>query len=229
AGPKYKPEEDVNKKAAYINALGVPPANGINFPSHNIPLQLPSVPGKRFSRTDVVYRDTPLLSAIEQLAHTMKLNVIFDQQVVNMMRQQKVNVELRDVTYPHALEMILKTNMLMYAQLDARTIVVASDNPTSRMKYEPYSVRTFYIKNADIADVKTAIQGSLNTKSVTPVKQLNALIVRDTPANLELIESMINSIDKAKAELLIDINIYELSRNDLVSIGHHINPSDTNK
>lgn len=237
AGPKIKPEDDPNKKASFVTTsvdssgkpVTVPIANGMNFKSRNIPVQLPAVPGKRFSRTDVIYRDTPLLSAVEQLAQTMKLNVIFDQQVQNMMRAQKINVEMRDVTYPHAMEMILKTNNLMYAQLDTRTIVVASDNPTSRMKYEPYSVRTFYIKNADISDVKSAIQGSLATKSVTPIKQLNALIVRDTPANLELIESMINSMDKAKAEVLIDINIYEVSRNDLLSIGNQFNTSDANK
>jgi general secretion pathway protein D len=222
AGPKLKPEDDPNKKASYVTT-GMPTANGINFPSRNIPVQLPAIPGRRFAKTDVVYRDTPLLSAIEQLAQTMKLNVIFDQQVVNMMRAQKVNLELRDVTYPHALEMLLKTNNLMYAQQDTRTIVVASDNPQSRMKYEPYAVRTFYIKYADIADVRGAIQSSLNTKSVTPVKQLNALIVRDTPANLELIESMINSMDKAKAEVLIDINLYEVSRNDLLSLGNQFN------
>ncbi|MFL6274303.1 MAG: secretin N-terminal domain-containing protein [Blastocatellia bacterium] len=228
AGPRIKPEEDMSKKASFYKA-GMPTANGVYFPSRNIPVQLPAVPGKRFSKTDVIYRDTPLLSAIEQLAQTMKLNIIFDQQVQNMMRAQKINVEMRDVTYPHAMEMILKTNNLMYAQLDTRTIVVASDNPASRMKYEPFSVRTFYIKNADIGEVKSAIQGSLATKSVTPIKQLNALIIRDTPANLELIESMINSLDKAKAEVLIDINIYEVSRNDLISIGNQFNTSDANK
>ncbi|MEN3333547.1 MAG: ral secretion pathway protein [Blastocatellia bacterium] len=227
AGPKLRPDDDPNKKASFM-ATGMT-AVGVHYNSHNIPVQLPSIPGRRFAKTDVVYRDTPLLSAIEQLAQTMKLNVIFDQQVVNMMRAQKVNLELRDVTYPRAMEMLLKTNNLMYAQLDTRTIVVASDNPQSRMKYEAYSVRTFYIKNADIADVRGAIQSSLATKSVTPVKQLNALIVRDTSANLELIESMINSMDKAKAEVLIDINIYEVSRNDLLQLGNQFNSPDGQK
>jgi len=227
SGPKLKPEDDPNKKASFVTTGGVSTANGVYFSGHNIPVQLPAVPGRRFAKTDVVYRDTPLLSAIEQLAQTMKLNVIFDQQVINMMRAQKVNIELRDVTYPRALEMLLKTNNLMYAQQDTRTIVVASDNPQSRMKYEPYAVRTFYIKYADIADVRGAIQSSLNTKSVTPVKQLNALIVRDTPTNLELIESMINSMDKARAEVLIDINLYEVSRNDLLQLGNQFNSADS--
>jgi general secretion pathway protein D len=217
AGPKTKPADSgPNMKASYTPTAAVTGAR-------NVPAQLPGIPGRHFTKTDVIYRDTPLLTAIENLAQTMKLNVIFDQQVINMMRAARLNVELRDVTYPRALEMLLKTNNLMYAQLDTRTIVIASDNPQSRMKFEPYSVRTFYVKNADIQDVRAAIQGTLQTKSITPVKQLNALIVRDTPSNLELIDSMIDSLDKSKAEVLVDVNIYEVSRNDLLQVGNQFN------
>ncbi|MFP5263143.1 MAG: secretin N-terminal domain-containing protein [Blastocatellia bacterium] len=221
AGPKFTPQsKDTNVKALYSNvAPGGPATAGA---AGNTKVQLPTIPGRRFAKTDVIYRETPLLTAIEQLAQTMKLNVIFDQQVVNQMRMAKLTVELRDVTYPRALEMLLKTNNLMYAQLDARTIVVASDNPQSRTRFEPYSVRTFYIKNADLTDVRQAVQQTLQTKSITPVKQLNALIIRETPANLELIEAMINSLDKARAEVLVDINIYEVSRNNLYQIGNQI-------
>ena len=220
AGPSYTPRsKDANVKAIYSNVPGGPATTGA---AENTKVQLPTIPGRKFARTDVIYRDTPLLTAIEQLAQTMKLNVIFDQQVVNQMRASKLTLELRDVTYPKALEMMLKTNNLLYAQLDARTIVIASDNPQSRLKYEPYSVRTFYVKNADITDVRTAVQQTLQTKSITPVKQLNALIIRDTPANLELIDAMINSLDKARAEVLIDVNIYEVSRNNLLQIGNQL-------
>jgi general secretion pathway protein D len=217
AGPSLTPRsKDPNVKATFSN---LPAATGA---AGNTKVQLPTIPGRKFARTDVIYRDTPLLTAIEQLAQTMKLNVIFDQQVVNQMRAAKLTVELRDVTYPRALEMLLKTNNLLYAQLDARTIVIASDNPQSRLKYEPYSVRTFYVKNADITDVRQAVQQTLQTKSITPVKQLNALIIRDTPANLELIDAMIASLDKARAEVLIDVNIYEVSRNNLLQIGNQL-------
>jgi type II secretory pathway component GspD/PulD (secretin) len=187
---------------------------------------MPSIPGKRFARTDVIYRDTNLLTAIEQLAQMMKLNVVTDQSVAAQLKQMRTTVELRDVTYPKALEMLLKTNNLMYSQLDARTIVIASDNPQSRMRYEPLAVRTFYIKNADIDQLKGALAGALpQTKNVTAVKQLNALIVRDTPGNLEMVEGMINSLDKSKAEVLIDVNIYEVSRSNLLQIGNQFTSS----
>ncbi|MFY9574147.1 MAG: secretin N-terminal domain-containing protein [Blastocatellia bacterium] len=213
SGPKLKPKADSNVKASYPGAFTSP-----------MKVQMPAIPGRRFSKTDVVYRDTNILTAIEQLAQMMKLNVIFDMMVVNQMKMLKITIELRDVTYPRALEMILKTNNLMYAQIDTRTIVIASDNPQQRGKYEPYALRTFYIKNAAIDEVRTAITGALPaTKQITAVKQLNALIVRDTPSNLELVENLINSLDKSKAEVLIDVNIYEVSRTDLLQLGNQIN------
>lgn len=213
AGPSYKPRAE-NLKASAAGGAAI-------LPTSQMKVQMPGIPGRRFSKTDVIYRDTNILTAIEQLAQMMKLNVVFDQMVVNQMKMIKITIELRDVTYPRALEMILKTNNLMYAQLDSRTIVVASDNPQQRMKYDAYAVRTFYIKNADIDQVKGAITGALSAQTkMTTVKQLNAIVVRDTPANLEVIENMIDSLDKSKAEVLIDVNIYEVSKNDLLQIGN---------
>lgn len=215
AGPNWKPAKpDHNVAASYTSGGGAAPVTQMR-------VQMPGIPGRRFSKTDVIYRDTNILTAIEQLAQMMKLNVMFDQMVVNQMKMLKVSVELRDVTYPRALEMILKTNNLMYAQIDTRTIVVASDVPQQRQKYEPFAVRTFYIKNALVEEVKGAITGALPaTKQMTAVKQLNALIVRDTPSNLELVDNLINSLDKAKAEVLIDVNIYEVSRNNILQLGN---------
>ncbi len=216
AGPKGKPDKNnPNTKASFTGGLPrVVPA-----------VDLPGMNSRRFPKTDIIARSDNLLSVIEQLAQDMKLNVVFDQQVSSTMRNNKLQLELRDVTKPKALEIILRTNNLMYAQVDSRTIVIALDNAQSRMKFEPLAVRTFYVKNADITDMRQAIQQTLQSKQIVPVKQLNALIVRDTPANLELISSLIDSLDKAKAEVLIDVSIYEVSRNDLLSIGNQFNPT----
>jgi general secretion pathway protein D len=213
AGPSYKPRAE-NLKASSTGGAAI-------LPTSQMKVQMPGIPGRRFSKNDVIYRDTNILAVIENLAQLIKLNVVFDQMVVTQMKMIKITIELRDVTYPRALEMILKTNNLMYAQLDSRTIVVGSDNPQQRLKYDAYAVRTFYIKNADIDQVKGAITGALSAQTkMTTVKQLNAIVVRDTPANLEVIENMIDSLDKSKAEVLIDVNIYEVSKNDLLQIGN---------
>ena len=224
AGPKNKPQTDSpNNKASYTTTY-----NGMVLPSgvKRVPAQLPTAPGSKFRKTQVIYRDNNLLTIIEQLSQTIGLNVIFDQQTQNQYKSFKTSFELRDVTYPRALEMVLKAHNLMYMQIDVRTIVVAADNVQSRSRYESFAVRTFYIKNQDAEHVKTAIAGALQSKYITPVKQLNALIVRDTPTNLELIENLIEAIDKAKAEVLVDVQIYEVGRDDLLQIGNQFGNKD---
>lgn len=220
SGPKYKPnkEESPNKMASLTTSYnGVVQPTGV---TSMVPAQLSAPSSRKFQKTQVIYRDNNLLTIIEQLAQTMGLNVIFDQQVQNQYRQQKISVELRDITYPKALEIILKTNNMMYVQQDVRTIVVAMDGPQTRSRYEQFALRTFYIKNADVEQLKGAIQGATGAKSLTSIKQLNAIVVKDTPTNIELIESLIDSLDKSKAEVLIDIQIFEVGRDDLMQIGN---------
>src|SRR5262249_8852792 len=178
---------------------------------------------------DVVFRSMSLKGAIENLAQTMKLNVVFDNQAEQfIMRTTNFSVDLKDVTPARAMEIILATNGLMYAPIDSRTVVIANDNAQTRMKYEMQAVRVFYVKTGDIAEMRNAL-GPLGIKQIIPYKQLNAFVIRDTPANLEVAEHVLRSLDKDKAEVLIDINMYQVSHNHLLSLGNQFALGDPSK
>lgn len=179
-----------------------------------------SAPERRLAIMDVILRNSSLLSSIEQLANRIRLNVAFEQQVEAAMRNRLISVELRDVSCAEALEVVLRMTGLNYVQVGRRTILIIADTPQNRARFERMAMRTFYIKNADVNEMRTAVMAMAGTKQVTISKQLNALTVRDTPANLEMIESMIEAFDKSKAEVLIDIKLYEVSRNALLQLGN---------
>src|ERR1700733_3558910 len=185
---------------------------------------------KRYPPTDITWRGS-LTAAIENVAHSMRLNVVFDSAAQALIqRNTNYSIELEDVTPARALEIILQTNGLLYTQADTRTIIVAPDNPPSREKYENQSVKTFYIKNADqktVDDVKTALTQSIGMKQIIAYKELNALVARDTPETLELAENVIKSLDKSKAEVLIDVKLYEISKSDMLSLGSPFNTGST--
>jgi general secretion pathway protein D len=187
---------------------------------------------KRYPPTDITWRGS-LTAAIENVAHSMRLNVVFDTGAQTLIqRNTNYSIELEDVTPARALEIILQTNGLLYTQADTRTIIVAPDNPQSRQKYENQSVKTFYIKNADqktVDDVKTALTQSIGMKQIIAYKELNALVARDTPETLELAENVIKSLDKSKAEVLIDVKLYEISKSDMLSLGNQFNTGDTSQ
>src|SRR5260370_31717691 len=153
----------------------------------------------------------------------MQLNVVFDNQIeLQIARTTTFSVDFKYVTPARALEIILKTNNLMYAPVDSRTIVIANDNAQTRGKYEMQAVRVFYVKTGDINDMRNAL-GSFGIKQIVPYKQLNAFVVRDTVANLEVAEHVLKALDKDKAEVLIDINMYQVTHNNMVQIGNQFN------
>jgi len=179
----------------------------------------PSEPSQEEARQDVIFRDD-LRAVIAQLGRQLGLNVLFDQSVP----ERRVSVELRNVTKAQALDAILLSNGLFFQPLSDNTIIVALDQPANRNRLQQTSVQTFYLRHADPVQVQQQLApmaGQLRAQIVLN-QDLRALIVRATPENLKLFEEIIQSIDKEKPEVMIDISIYEVARNDLIEIGNQL-------
>ena len=91
-----------------------------------------------------------------------------------------------------------------------------------RQQYQQLVVRTFYLSNTDPDAATTLITRALPASVgrpqaiVVPDKYTNSLTVRDTAENIALIGELLRSIDKDRAEVVMDVDIYEVSRNDLM-------------
>src|SRR5205807_7180442 len=115
---------------------------------------------------------------------------------------------------------------LFFQKLDRRTILVADQS--RRPQYQQLVVRTFYISNADPEKAKNLIGAALpasvgRPQSITVFdKDTNSLTVRDTAENVQLIGELIKSIDKDRAEVVMDVNIYEVSRSNLLQVGNQL-------
>jgi general secretion pathway protein D len=89
-------------------------------------------------------------------------------------------------------------------------------------------LRTFYLANSDPEKVKglvgQAIPPSVGRPQTIVVSDpaTNSLTVRDTAENVRLIGELIQSIDKDRAEVVMDVNIYEVSNNDLLQLGNQL-------
>lgn len=164
---------------------------------------------------------------IRTLAEQLGLNVIFDKQSFAQPRTLEM-VLTQPVTTAKALDYIFLQEGLFFQKLDRHTIMVAEQ--ARRPQYQQLVVRTFFISNADPEKVKTligqALPASVGRPSMIVVadKDTNSLTVRDTAENVRLIGELIRSIDKDRAEVVMDVNIYEVSRTDLLQFGNQIGP-----
>ena len=143
-----------------------------------------------------------------------------------------MTIDLKNVTPARGLDIILLQKKLAFEQIDRRTIFIYPDsNPGNRSRYEKLLIKTFYLNNINAQQAKNLILQILppgrQIAIVDPVGgtgggNSNILVVKATPAELQLVQDVLNSVDKNKNEVVLDIEIYEVSNDSIVQIGNQI-------
>ena len=206
------------------SGLGEPtrynPRNGNLAPVSN-EIRTPQTP----ARSDVLQRiefneGASLKLVILNLARQLNLNVVFDESFKDI---NKFSLSLGEVTTAKALDILLLQTKHIFEQLDRRTIMIYGDNPANRLRLEKLLVKTFYLSNADLNETRAIVQANLGVqRQVNVSKQLNALVVRATAPELAVAQAIIDSLDKNRSEVVLDVNIYEVSNSTSLEIGNQL-------
>jgi len=165
-----------------------------------------------------------LKQLIRNLAEQLNLNVIFDRQ--SFAQSRPVDISLKDVTTAQALDYLFLQEGLFFQKLSRRTILVADQ--ARRPQYQQLVLRTFFLSNMKPADARQLVQQAIPPSVgrpqtiVVPDDATNSLTVRDTAENVRLIGDLLQSIDKDRAEVVMDVSIYEVSKSDLMQFGNQV-------
>ena len=207
-----------NTKTDDTGTGGTPPGPSNARPQEAV---IPSRP----EQVRVINYNGDLKHYIRTLAEQLGLNVIFDKQTFAQPRNLDINLT-QPTTTAKALDFIFLQENLFFQKLDRRTILVADQS--RRPQYQQLVVRTFYISNADPDKAKALIGQALPASVGRPQSIVvsdpatNSLTVRDTAENVRLIGELLQSIDKLRAEVVMDVNIYEVSRSNLLQLGNQL-------
>jgi general secretion pathway protein D len=165
-----------------------------------------------------------LRSIFQALGKSAGINIIFDEQF----RDVSYSFDLTDKSFEQAVSILCIATKNFYTIIDEETIVIVPDQPAKRAQYELSAVRIFYLSNINAVDIQGPLSQALRTQfqapTIIPDKNLNSVTVRDTPEMLVLAEKILRTWDKAKGEVIIDVEIMEASRTKLRQIGLDIEP-----
>jgi general secretion pathway protein D len=135
-------------------------------------------------------------------------------------------ISMQNAPLEAVLNQMLTANTLTYKITDSKTIFVYQDTPGNRTKYEDQYVQTFYISNAELNDLQQILnqvlvsQGSTGSRpSIFPNKSANTLVVKATAPVMAIIDSLIKSNDKPRAEVVVDVEILEVDRTRTRQLG----------
>ena len=141
------------------------------------------------------------------------VNVLFDPEYTS----KRIQVDLNNVSLLDALRIVGTVSNTFWRPVTDNTIFVAANTRARHTELDEQAVQTFYLSNAwqqnDLTDVQTAIRNLLPSAKVYAVASQNAIVMRATPDELLLAEKLINDLDKARAEVVVDIAVLEVSKN----------------
>ncbi len=156
-----------------------------------------------------------LFSIYRALGQAFGINILFDPNL----RDQEIAVDLKDVTSQAALETLMRTAGHFYKVMDEHSIIIAQDNPQNRRTYEDLVIQTFFLSNADVKETLTILRSLIDARKIAVNDQLNAIILRDTVDKVKVAERIIESNDKAKAEVVIDVELLQINSGRLRELG----------
>src|ERR1700744_1666973 len=128
-----------------------------------------------------------------------------------------------NTTLMDALRIVGTMSNTFWRPVTDNTIFVAQNSRAKRTELDEQAVQTFYLSNAwqqnDLNDVQTALRNVLPNAKVYGVPSQNALVMRATPDELTLAQKVINDLDKARPEVVVDVAIMEVDKDKLRNIG----------
>jgi len=166
------------------------------------------------------FKNTNIKDVFEFLSRLSGINILFDEEV----KAQPVTVFVKDVSFQYAMNLLLSTNKLFMKKVSADTIIIIPKNKMKSDRYQDLQVRTFYINNAKSKEIVNLLRTMLDIKKVYVNEVLNALTVRDTPEKMKLVEKVIAANDLKEAEIILDVEILEISRTNALKYGWNFTP-----
>ncbi len=202
---------DRTELQALVERARVQPPPGLDLPEGT---KLPD---------SLVFSQAGSRAVFTAIARFAGLNVVFDP----TFREETISVDLRNASLADALASVTASTRTFYRVTAQKTITIVPDTPVKRREYEEAVVQTFYLSNADPKEVIDLLRIVVDVRQVSMITATNAVSLKDTPERIAAAGRLITAIDKARAEVVIDVELLEVDRTRLLEYGLQIaSPGD---
>ncbi|MGH9395134.1 MAG: secretin N-terminal domain-containing protein, partial [Terriglobales bacterium] len=153
------------------------------------------------------------------------LNVIFDSSSQGgYSNSGRISLDLHDVSLLQILRILDVQTDSFYTPITPNTILIANDTTTKHQAVDQTVLKVFYVKNVqaptDLTELAQAIRGLMQPQPhLMPVASINALVMRDTPDKVAMVQKLLDDLDKAPPEVAVDVRILQVNRDHAQDLG----------
>ena len=150
------------------------------------------------------------------LARLANVTIIFDAQFQD---RPVPALDVRNVSFANALQAVSTATRNFYRVENQRTITIIPDTPAKRREYEVEVAQVFYLSNADVKETVDSLRVVADARRISAMTASNAITVKDTPERMELVGQIIRALDKARPEVVVEVELLEVDRTRLRDYG----------
>lgn len=158
-------------------------------------------------------------TAYEQLGEMYGIKVTFDPDLP----ARTVRLRLDDVEFATALKVLSTETVTFFRPLTPTLLFVTQDTAEKRRQYAAQAEQTFVLPAAvgtdEMTELLRVLREMTGAARITLDASSHSITVRDTPERLALAGELINQVERARSEVLLEIEILEVDRNKARALG----------
>jgi general secretion pathway protein D len=203
----------LNEDPGYVPAQELAEAINAARGPMTVPLRLKTRDNRKVT---LQLRDAPTKMVFEVLQRETGINFVLDK---DLKSDSKTSIFVQDVPVDEAIDLVLDQNQLARQVLAENMVLIYPNIATKQKDYEQQIVRTFYLTNAAPKDVESMLKTVLGTKTLYIDERANVLVMRDTPDAVRMAEKLVASVDVAEPEVMLEVEVLEVSRSRIQDLG----------
>ncbi len=158
---------------------------------------------------------TSLREILASLSRSTGVNIILH----TSYQDQSVAIDLQGLTFQRALDTLMLQNDIFYRVMDKNTIMVFKDTQQNREKYDNVIIKTYYLSYADPEPIRQMLVTLNPLLKIVQDKRMSAISVRAKREELAVVDRVISQMDKPKAEVMVYLELMEVTENSLEKVG----------
>ena len=162
-------------------------------------------------------RKTSLREIFLQLSKNSGVNIILHASA--SAQDISISVDLRGLTFQRVLDTLMLQSDLFYKVMDPNTLMIFKKTPQNLSEYENKLIKTFYLSNAEVDSVRQTFNSLMPQLRVFIDKRLNAITIMAKQNDLIIAQRIVNQLDKAKAEVMVYVELLEVAQNATEAVG----------
>jgi len=155
----------------------------------------------------------------EQLGQLFGIKIVFDPELA----ARTVRLHADNVDFTTALKVLSAETGTFSRPLTSTLLFVAQDTLEKRRQYAAEAEQTFALPDSvgteEMTELVRVLREMTGATHVQLESQSHALSIRDTPERLALAGEIIRQSEKARGEILLEIEILEVDRNKARTLG----------